>query len=189
MLICVDPGHGGKDPGAVDPVQSAEGDELRTEEDDLALDIAVWASNELQRLGHEAVLTRGPNQFISLSDRCRLANRIKATAFVSIHLNAGPATAEGFEVWSYPGSKGGALLRDAILAALGRSFPTWRNRGAKTGNLAVLRETVMPAALVECGFITNPDEERRLHDSQVRRQFGEAIARGVVTALDVRDNA
>ncbi|HHV63404.1 MAG TPA: N-acetylmuramoyl-L-alanine amidase [Firmicutes bacterium] len=184
MRIVLDAGHGGGkgqgDPGAVDPVQPAEGDMLYTEEDDLAFDIARRAQEALMLSGHTAHLTRRPNQFISLQGRCDLANRLGADVFVSIHLNAGPPTARGFEVFSYPGSCPGAQLRDAILGAIAKAFPDWVNRGAKEANYAVLRGTKMPAALVECGFVTNTEEERKLHDPAVRQRMAEAIAAGVI---------
>lgn len=179
MIVCIDPGHGGKDPGAVDPVQPAEGDDIYTEEADIAYEIAVQTANALQRIGHQVKLTRQPNQFVSLAERCRIANQAKADAFVSIHLNAGRPLAAGFEAWSHPKSQRGILLGSRILDELAQAFPSWRNRGAKKGDFAVLRGTKMPAVLVECGFITNPDEERRLHAPEVQQKMGEAIARGI----------
>lgn len=184
MRIIVDPGHGGGkgsgDPGAVDPVQPAEGDMLYTEEDDLAFDIALRAQKVLMLAGHTAYLTRRPNQFIGLQGRCDLANRLEADAFVSIHLNAGPPQARGFEVFSFPGSREGVRLRDTILGEIAKAFPSWTNRGAKEANFAVLRGTKMPAALVECGFVTNTEEERKLHDPAIRQRMAEAITRGIL---------
>lgn len=168
-------------------MQPAEGDMLYTEEDDLAYDIALRMRDILLLAGHTVYLTRQPNQFSSLKGRCDFANRLNADVFVSIHLNSGPPAAKGFEVFSFPGSREGARLRDAILAEISKAFRDWVNRGGKEANYAVLRGTKMPAALVECGFITNSEEERRLHDPAIRQRMAEVIAKGIMAYMSRKD--
>jgi N-acetylmuramoyl-L-alanine amidase len=185
MIVVLDPGHGGRDPGATSPVDPKRQDMLCTEEDDLAYDIAQKAQRcLLAQRKHTAYLTRQANQFISLEGRADLANKLNADAFVSIHINAGQPAAEGIETFSYPGAKGGGRLRDCVHAEVAKSFPDWPNRGAKEANHYVTHHTSMPACLVECGFITNVMEEKALYDPDVRQRFAEAIARGVTRFLE-----
>lgn len=181
MRIIIDPGHGGRDPGAVDPIQTVENDQLNTVEAELNCEIGCRVKSYLESEGIVALLTRKPGEFVSLDDRAELANRLKADGFVSIHLNAAAnPQAHGFEVFSHPGSRQGARLRDAVLREVAARFPAWTNRGAKTANFAVLRETFCPACLIECGFITHPDEETRLSDPAVRDGLARGIAAGVI---------
>lgn len=171
-LVVLDPGHGGKDPGAVG--------RLGTHEASLAYDITLATKNHLYHLGHEALITRGREEGLKLRERANIANRRSANCFVSIHLNSAiNPEAHGFEAYASPGSIKGEELRDSILLEIGKEFPTWKNRGGKTANYAVLRYSKVPAALVECGFVSNPEEEKQLLNREVRRRMGQAIALGI----------
>ena len=173
--------HGGHDTGAYDPVDPAQGDMLCTIESEMAFDIAQRTERLLRMKGFEVHMTRQPNEFISLQKRCDIANRLKADIFVSIHLNAhNNPNVRGIEVFSYPGSVEGAKLRNAVYMEIMNRFPGWRQRGTKEKALWVLKNTVMPAVLVECGFITNVEEEKELHKPEIRQKFAEGIAAGVL---------
>lgn len=188
MLIALDPGHGGGngkqgDPGATSPINIDRKDLLYTEEDDIAYDIALKTQSLLIVAGFPAFLTRRPNQFISLRERCELANKMKANIFVSIHINAaGSPQARGIETFSYRNSTKGSALRDVVhqkvMDAVDRD--KWVNRGLKEAGFYVLKHTQMPAALIECGFVTNVHDEIRLNDPEVRQQFAKGIAQGVI---------
>jgi len=147
-LIVIDPGHGGKDPGAV-----ANG----LEEKNLNLQISRELGKRLLSKGILAQLTRGSDLDLSLEDRCKTANNWTADLFLSVHCNASPnPLAQGIETFHHPSSPAGNRLAQAIhqeLAKLGR-----RDRGVKTAEFYVLKHTRMPAVLVECGFVTNPAE-------------------------------
>lgn len=172
MLIVLDPGHGGHDPGAVGPTG------LR--ESDIVLDVAKRVRDLLLDSGHKVRLTRETDCYVSLSARAEFANRERAELFVSVHCNAATdPRAHGTETWYYPSSVNGRrlaeVLQQALVAALRR-----RDRGLKTSsNLTVLRRTVMPAALVELAFISNDEEEQLLGLDEVRMAAATAIAEGV----------
>ena len=171
MKIVLDAGHGGKDPGAKT---------FLTVEKDMALDIAFQVREYLKR-NHEVIMTRQTDEYVSLSERCRIANEAKADIFVSIHLNAhDDPNVRGVEVFSFPGSVEGAKLRNAIYMEIMDRLPGWKQRGTKEANFYVLRNTKMPAVLVECGFITNVEEEKELHKPEIRQKFAEGIAAGVL---------
>lgn len=176
MLICVDPGHGGKDPGAVGP------NGLR--ESDVTLDVSRRLVSLLKTQGHSVVLTHNgdktwssPNA--SLAYRVNVANKARADLFVSIHCNAALSpSAHGIETFCYKRGGQGEKYARAIQGELVKSLGL-RDRGVKTATFYVLRKTVMPAVLVELGFISNAQEERLLADPSFRQKCAEAIARAI----------
>lgn len=147
MKVFIDPGHGGKDPGAVSK------DGIR--EKDIVLFVADRVQEYLKRAGIETLMARTTDIDLDLKPRTDAANRWGANLFVSIHANAADdESAHGLEVFSYPGSIQGAYLSAAIERSYKVSSGLY-SRGTKTANFHVLRESSMPAALVELGFLSN----------------------------------
>jgi N-acetylmuramoyl-L-alanine amidase len=174
MEICIDPGHGGADPGAIglQPV--------RLQEKDFTLSQALLLKEELERLGHTVIMTRHQDRTLSLGARAAFANQFNADRFISIHANAaGTTTAEGMEVFHFPDSASGRPLAQSLFSEMMAAFPGHRNRGVKEANFAALRLTAMPAVLVECEFITNPTQLSFLRDPANQRTMAQALARGV----------
>ena len=172
MRVCLDPGHGGNaansgDPGAIGPGG------LREAYVNLALTYRV--KELLEPAGLAVLLTREADSDVGLYERAALANDANADAFVSIHCNASDSPASGVETYCLalggPAGKLASLIQARVVQATGAI-----NRGVKTANFAVLRETNMPAALVEVGFISNPAEEARLKDASYQRNVARAIA-------------
>ncbi len=156
MLVVLDAGHGGRDPGAVGPGG--------TYEKDVALQIVEQVKKYLSQPGcYRVLLTRTDDSYISPSARAKMANDAKADVFVSIHCNAASSpAAQGYETLYHPNSMLGTNLAAGIQAGLRRHL-RGPDRGIKPrAELAVLRQTKMPAVLVEVGFISHPDEERWL---------------------------
>ncbi len=172
MRIAIDPGHGGKDPGA-------EGGQLR--ESEVVLAISLFLRDELVGCGHDVLMTRDSDVFVPIRKRCQVANAWHADLFLSIHCNAASnPQAHGMELLIYPGSVRGRDLAGHIWEPL-LQFPNLRDRGIKArDDLGVLRMTFMPAVLVETAFISN-EEDRRYHlgSDQGRRRIAKAIALGV----------
>ncbi len=172
MRIAIDPGHGGKDPGAV-------GGQLR--ESEVALAISLFLRDELVRGGHDVLMTRDSDVFVPIRERCQVANAWHADLFVSIHCNAAQdERAHGAELLIYPGSARGRDLAGHIWGPL-RDIPGLRDRGIKLrDDLGVLRGTSMPVVLVETAFISN-EEDRRYHlgSDQGRKRLAEAIGQGI----------
>ena len=174
MRICIDPGHGGSDPGAIGLVPR------RLEEKEFTLAVSLLLRQELQDLGHEVIMTRQQDQTRSLAARAAFANRFNAELFVSIHANAAAnPVPEGIEVFHFAGSDAGNELATRVQDSLIAEFPDHRNRGVKEANFAVLRLTNMPAILVECEFLTNPEQLLFLSDPESRRRIAAAIARSI----------
>ncbi|MGN0887235.1 MAG: N-acetylmuramoyl-L-alanine amidase [Candidatus Spyradenecus sp.] len=172
VKIVLDAGHGGKDPGACSG---------KYHEADAALAIAKQVGTRLKAKGYEVRYTRTKDVAFSLSERCRMANNWDADYFVSIHLNASEnPKAHGVEVLRYP-IVGSATkeLANSIQAALVDATGFY-DRGVKLrGDLYVLKHTRCPAALVECGFLTNADERKQLVSAAGQKRIAEAIAKGI----------
>jgi len=182
MLTIKDPGHGGTDPGAVGPTG--------VKEKDINLSVAKKTAVILQPV-MSAVLTRktdvalGVNASADLTARASMANQLLADVFVSIHCNsAADATAHGTETHCYPGSVRGKslaqMIQKRLVPALGLT-----DRGVKESNFAVLRQTQMPAALVELAFISNSVEEKLLQSDEFQDKAALAIAQGICDFLGV----
>ena len=172
--IAVDPGHGGDDPGAIGPSGETEAD--------LVFPLAARFADLLEAEGAEVMLTRGPHDAPTDSQRARLANEAAADLLISLHLNAYPSeVAEGVASYywehggiaSEPGEHLAGWLQDCLVAcdavdcrAHGKAYP-------------ILRETRMPAVIVEPGFITNPAECKRIADPVLAEVLVQAMVRGV----------
>lgn len=159
-VVVVDPGHGGKEPGAVNK-------EKDIMEKDIVLSISEYMSNYVRNEDYlfGPLRTRINDQFISLQHRCDIANDIKADAFLSIHINARHQRGKrGLEIetYHYPGSEKGqefAHLLQSFLMNTDYNYPIpLINRGVKEKGFYVLKHTTMPACLVELGFIRDPEE-------------------------------
>lgn len=176
--ICIDPGHGGSDPGAC-------GNGLR--ECDVALAVSLNVHDYLQAVGYDVVMTRETDIDVAypeasataeLQARCDVSDGFDADVFVSVHCNAAanPA-AKGAETYCYAASTNGRRLARCIqaqLAGLGMV-----DRGSKDNPLYVTGHTAAAAALTELGFISNPDDAAKLGDPHWRDEFSRAVARGV----------
>lgn len=176
ITVCLDPGHGAHDPGC--------NTETRTEKDD-TLALALVIRDVLETEGMNVVMTRSDDSYLTLKDRCKVANNAKADYFISIHRNFADGVGYGVEVWkSHDANEEASLLADTVSAGL-EGAGVQRNRGVHVGSQGsesedylVLRETNMPAILIEMGFIENEEDNRYFDDYQV--QYAQAIAQAVM---------
>lgn len=211
--IIIDPGHGGKDPGAIG--------RSGLKEKDVALDVSKRLAKKIEKnLGIKTILTREEDVFIKLQDRTKFANKNEGSLFVSIHVNAAESRqAQGFETYFLSTAKNENAIRVAArensvlelegeaqtlknedliratiaqaafvqqsekLAALiqkeiGKGVES-KNLGVKQAGFYVLMGASMPNVLVELGFITNSQEEKKLKSSQYREALATAIYRAI----------
>ena len=169
-LVVIDPGHGGRDRGEQRMSTWCEAD--------LCWDIANRLARRLAEAGAAVRFTRTEAEGPDVTDRARLANELGADLLVSLHLNAhSGAAAAGASTYYFPRSSAGELLADTVqrhLTKLGlgdcrshaRSYP-------------ILKETRMPAVLIEPAFITSSADARRLEDPAFRSSVADAIADAV----------
>lgn len=178
-LIVIDAGHGGQDLGTQSLV------EPKTQEKHLTLKTTLMLNQYLKRLGYQTLLTRAEDFFVPLDLRSAFANSNKASLFVSVHYNSAPSTqAEGVEVYYYQSEKDktrtdkSKQLAERVLNRVVENTHA-KSRGVKHGNFSVIRETKMPAILVEGGFVTNDRELRNLKNPEYLKKIAESIAQGI----------
>jgi len=193
-IICLDPGHGGKEPGY--RVGSKR-------EKDYTLTLAFELREQLRKAGFKVHLTRSTDRTVELSDRPAVAKRHKADLFVSLHFNAtdgGRNDAKGSETYCYTpagapstnaGGKGSGgwaagnkfnannlVLACQIQKSLVRNLNV-EDRGVRRARFAVLRDATMPAVLIEAGFLSHPAEGKKILNAAYRREMARAIVSGI----------
>lgn len=169
FIIVVDAGHGGRDIGASG---------RKSNEKDINLKTAKRVSKLIRKhCRHvEVIMTRTNDEYVTLSDRSGMANFFNADLFLSIHSNSARGWAEGTETFIHPCAKGSKSERFARLIEWQYVNHGNRNsRGVKTGNLAVLRETKMPAVLTEIGFISNKEEEKFIKSRRGQKKLARCL--------------
>jgi N-acetylmuramoyl-L-alanine amidase len=180
-VVVIDPGHGGTDPGAV----GIGG--LR--ETDITLPISLEVVRLLQQQGLQVYLTRADeSREVDLPPRVALAKRVQADVFVSIHANAislSRPDVNGVETYFAPGAVAGRELSQTILNSITRSVNI-RSRGMHSARFYVIRNTPMPATLIETGFVTGAEDAPKLRDPGFQRQMAAAIAQGIIEFLNRR---
>lgn len=171
LIIVVDPGHGGQDPGAI----GIGG----LQEKRIVIAIALQVAKLLERQGVRAILTRSDDRFVSLKGRVDIAENANANGFVSIHANSvglGRLQVNGLETYYY--DSGYSLARTIHKSILRRVNVL--DRGVRRARFYVLRKTTMPATLVEVGYVTGSSDSKKLANPSYRRKMAEAIANGIL---------
>lgn len=184
-VIVIDPGHGGKDTGAIGI--------NRIKEKDIVLNIA----NEILKLNkailddsYDIYLTRYRDTLISLSDRTKLAKGLNADVFVSLHCNASKTSSKGIEVYVY--NAGSTFTNESIALALSILNENTqkiglKKRGVKFADFQVLRENKScPTSLIEFGFITNTDESAYLLKKKNIRAMALATLLGIINYVNIK---
>lgn len=203
IVVVIDPGHGGRDSGALSTLHSAI-------EKDINLQIARKVSEELvRRRPIVVIMTRSSDSYLSLAHRRQIVSRCQPDMVISIHADSGPSTAEGAAVYALneageaivierlarkrrKGNEGDDLpyimaniqqrasINSAIVVGaeiqreLRRSGPVWTK--PRAANFAMLKAPGVPSILVECGFITNPSDAKWLLSESGQRQIAKSIA-------------
>lgn len=193
--IVLDPGHGGRDPGNMDGSH---------QEKKYALLLAQELADQLKRAGFNVSLTRTTDTLIDLPDRPDIARRRGADLFISLHWNSvasGRSTLKGAQTYcltpagapssnadagvSGGGSNPGNRLNDKnillaydIQTAMRKDLAV-EDLGVRRARFWVLREAVMPAVLIEGGYMSHPSESKRIYDPAYRKQMAHAILEGI----------
>jgi N-acetylmuramoyl-L-alanine amidase len=170
--IMLDAGHGGSDPGTDGAVADAW-------EAPLNLALALQVERDLEDLGYTVLQTRTDDRFVSLGERADYANNVLPYLFVSVHCNSiEDPKFQGLMTFHHPKSRSGprlaALIQEETLKATGAV-----DKGVRQANFFVLRETVVPSALVECGCMSNREECLLLLDARYQAKLAQGIARGI----------
>jgi len=180
MLIGIDPGHGGTDPGAVSPIRPQIGDQLYTKEATITLDIAKRVQGILLACGHQVLMTRTDDHYVSLLNRSNMINQAKCDIAVSIHLNSSVNSSSKYIATFIQQTGARAEQLAGLIQTSLVKTTNWPDGGVRVKNLHMTRETYMPAVLLELGFVSNPDEERRISDPMIRSKLAAATAEGIL---------
>ncbi|MBP2025162.1 N-acetylmuramoyl-L-alanine amidase [Peptoniphilus stercorisuis] len=183
VTIVIDPGHGGKDPGAI----GAD----KTKEKDLTLEISTKLYDKLLDDGIDTHITRSKDEFVELLDRAGMANDLNAEIFLSIHINsAESSTPNGIEVF-YPNEEVVQIktveqkhLANCLQNALIKETNA-TSRGVKNGSrLIVLKKTKGVSALAELGFISNSNDVYNLNDEEYQEKLVQGLYNGLKDYID-----
>jgi len=199
--VVIDPGHGGENTGT-------RGRASGIHEKKMVLDISFRVERMLREQGVEVVLTRRSDVFVELIDRAAIANRARADAFVSIHLNwVADSSVNGIETFFLPRVGQPSAVRASSRFDNGQRFAGNENDGAnellsqhvhrgllaatgaadrrvREARFAVLRDARIPATLVECGYMSNAAEERKILTEEYRERMARGIANGIISYLN-----
>ena len=191
--IVLDPGHGGKDAGAI----SAK----KLYEKDVVLKISKYTKQILEKHGFDVYMTRYDDRYITLDERASFAKKIKADLFLSIHANSASPSANGVETFittvsGYHSSNHYGKSNDTSIcpnnnfnaanAILGYAIQSnllktslRKDRGLRRARFSVIKNSPCPAALVECGFLSNIEESNLLNDSKYLLRVANGLANGI----------
>jgi len=173
-MIVVDPGHGGSDPGTIGSV-------LGVFEKDVVLPISLELGRLLEENGAVVVFTRSDDRYVSHFDRAPIANAVNAEVLISIHANSYEGTAaKGVETLYNPLYLENFRFAEVIQREL-VNYIGAVNRGVRPRtDLHVLNNANMPAALVEVGFVSHPEEEAMLNDPDYQKRIAEGLLMGII---------
>ncbi|MDQ0194504.1 N-acetylmuramoyl-L-alanine amidase family protein [Paenibacillus wynnii] len=172
-LVVIDAGHGGKDPGGISV--------SKYNEKDFTLSTVLRIKKLLEKEPNlKLVLTRSDDSYPTLQERAKIANDMKADLFVSIHANSIPAGSKnnpsGYETY-YTRKESlefAKVVHKYLVPATGLS-----DRSIRQSSLYVTRETKMPAILLECGYLSNMNDEALLFNEDFQQRVAEAVVSGI----------
>ncbi|ELR97520.1 N-acetylmuramoyl-L-alanine amidase [Gloeocapsa sp. PCC 73106] len=171
LVVIIDPGHGGKDPGAI----GIGG----VKEKELIFPMAQQVADILEKQGIQVIMTRKSDYYVGLEDRAKMANQAGADLFISIHANSmgmSRPDINGLETYYF---QDGIRLAETIHNSILKRVDV-DNRGIRRARFFVLRETQMPAVLLEVGFLTGKEDAQKLSNPDYRSQISQAIAEGIL---------
>lgn len=196
MVVMIDPGHGGVDPGAIG--------KSGTVEDEINLKISLKLKRMIEQAGGIALMIREEDNGLytegksrlrtkkneDLRNRHNLINEVEANIFVSIHLNSFPQSRYfGAQTFYYKNDDLGRILAETIQSEFISIIDRGNKRVSKgIDNVFIMKNNKIPGALVECGFLSNPEEERLLKDNHYQEKVAWCIFTGIVKYFETVKN-
>lgn len=186
-VIVIDPGHGGFDPGKVGAAQSLE--------KDINLSIARKLSDMLAESGYTVYMTRTEDEALcqgnesskkmaDMKNRVAVIEEVKPALAVSIHQNSYSAGTKGAQVFYHSDSEEGKRLAGILQQTIKETVGDDNHRVEKANeSYYMLREVTCPLVIVECGFLSNPEEEALLNDENYQKKMAKGIAEGIENFL------
>ena len=190
-VIIVDAGHGGEDPGAI----GVNG----VLEKDLNLSISMLVRDRLAERGFSVVLTReedrllyaedenvkGIRKISDLKNRVKIFNSYENAIVVSIHMNSfGASKYSGTQIY-YSSTDGSRALAESIRQSVVSDLQPENRRGLKKSEgLYLLENSIHPTVLVECGFLSNPEECEKLSEKEYQKTLSFSIVCGIIKYIE-----
>jgi N-acetylmuramoyl-L-alanine amidase len=182
MLVMLDPGHGGRDPGAI----NASG----LKEVDVIWPITKRVADILARQGIAVKMTRNGDDYVGLDERVAISRDAGASLFVSIHANSidGRPDVNGLELYHYNlGQSFAETVHSNILDYVNKNGFYLGDRRVRSARFLVLRKSAIPAILIETGYLTSDAEAARLRRDDYQRVMAEGIAKGIIQYIKERN--
>ncbi|MHB1418414.1 MAG: divergent polysaccharide deacetylase family protein [Bacillota bacterium] len=190
-IIAIDPGHGGYDPGVT---------RAGVKEKDINLEVSKLLKKKLENNGARVIMTRTADynhavkglhgreaKRYDLNERINMIQKDQATVLLTVHVNSSRKTSySGAEAFYHPKSENGKLLAYAIQQEL-RSIPGMTKRMPKYSDCYMIKNTAIPAVLVEIGYLTNPEEREKLHNPAYWNILTEKIVAGIINYFNAPD--
>ena len=187
-VIVLDSGHGGDDPGKIGVNQAKE--------KEVNLNISKKIKKRLEKKGCQVVMTRekdvmlgdpeaGNKKIHDMKARVELINKTMPQAAVSIHQNSyQDEQIHGAQVFYYSHSKDGKRMAEVMQKAL-LAVDEENTRQAKANDTYyLLKRTEVPTIIVECGFLSNPEEAAKLIDPEYQKKLADAIVEGIIACVE-----
>ncbi len=174
-LVMLDPGHGGRDPGAIGP--------SGLKEVDVILPIAKRVAEILEKQGIAVKMTRNSDYFVGLDERVSMSREAGATVFVSIHANSieNRPDVNGLETYHYNlGQSLAEAVHNNVIDFVNKNGFYLNDRRVRSARFLVLRKSSIPAILVETGYLTSEAEAARLRRDDYQKVMAEGIAKGII---------
>lgn len=190
VVVVIDAGHGGNDPGKVGVSNVLE--------KDVNLSIALILKDKLEEKGFQVILTRENDESLATSgatnkkssdmnNRIEIINGVKADCLISIHQNSySSSSVKGAQVFYHGTSAESRELAEAIQKSLIENVDSNNHRKAKEGSdYFILRKSVCPGVIVECGFLSCPEETAKLVDEGYQNKLADAIVEGICEKYNI----
>ena len=182
-IIVLDSGHGGDDPGKIGVNQAKE--------KDVNLEIARKIKKRLEKKGWEVVMTRekdemlgdpqaGNNKIHDMKARVEIINKTMPQAAVSIHQNS----YQDEQIFYYSHSEEGKRMAEQMQKALLTVDETNTRQAKANDTYYLLKRTEVPTIIVECGFLSNPEEAAKLTDTKYQKKMADAITKGIIACVE-----
>lgn len=177
VVVMIDAAHGGRDPGAV----SQSG----IPEKEIVLSISKKVEKLLKQEGLRVEMTRRSDTFVSLQNRIQLAQKSGTDLLVSIHNNASRDLGERGLMIFHQRQNQQSMLLDSLIHAELKNLNLMPDQGSRDADFFILKESAIPAIMIDLGFLSNAEDEKLLTDADIQDQFAASLKEAILKYIDL----